>query len=372
MSKNRNVLISGASFAGLATAFWMSQRGYTVTIVEIADGLKKGGTPVNIRDNTVPIVQRMGLFDQINANSLHMEGVELKNSADVTVGSIPVQAAPADPAEVEFEIERDLLLSILFDAVKDDVELIFGDSVTSLSAGKDGVNVSFTTATPRSFDLIFGCDGIHSGVRRLWFGPEEQFSHFLGAYASTTIVDKLLIQENTTQIYNEPGKAVMLNAYNGKTDVVLIFAADQKIPYDYRNETQKRHIVMDHFAGVGWRTPELLREVEHAETFYFDELSQIRMPSWTRGSIALVGDAGYCPSPAAGMGGSLAIDGAAALAAAFETCGDDAAADFTENNRAFRPFVEEVQANAVSFGMDFLFPRTEEAILARNAQENAS
>jgi 2-polyprenyl-6-methoxyphenol hydroxylase-like FAD-dependent oxidoreductase len=345
----------------------MKKLGYDVTVVEIAEGLKKGGTPVNIRGNTLGIVKRMGLFDQIHSNRLRMEVVELKNADDVTERSSSVLEEIGSESG-EFEIERDILLNIIFDAVKDDVEIIFDESIASLYGGDDGVSVSFNSGTRRSFDLVFGCDGIHSAVRRLWFGAEQQYSSFLEAYGSTTIVGKLLIRENTTQMYNEPGKAVMLNAYNGKTDIVLIFSTSHEIAYDYRNEEQKRTIIADQFSGVGWRTPELLREIEQSGTFYFDELCQIKMPSWTKGRIALVGDAGYCASPAAGMGGSLAIDGAAALADAFQKCGDDFALAFEEYNRSFRPFVEEVQANAVSFGLDFLIPRTEEAIRKRNSQ----
>jgi 2-polyprenyl-6-methoxyphenol hydroxylase-like FAD-dependent oxidoreductase len=102
--------------------------------------------------------------------------------------------------------------------------------------------------------------------------------------------------------------------------------------------------------------------VAQSDAFYFDKLCQIRMPSWTRGPVALVGDAGYCASPAAGLGGSLAIDGAGALAGTFATCGDDVESAFAEYNRSFRPFVEEVQANAVSFGLDLLLPRTVDVI----------
>src|SRR5690349_5717934 len=97
MSNSRNVLISGASFAGLATAFWMKQRGDNVTIVEIADGLKTGGTPVNIRGDTVDILKRMDLFDPIRANRLIMERVEWKNAGDVTVRWSDPQEESLDP-----------------------------------------------------------------------------------------------------------------------------------------------------------------------------------------------------------------------------------------------------------------------------------
>lgn len=359
----KNILVSGASFAGLSTAYWMKKLGYNVTVVEIAEGLKKGGTPVNIRENTIDIVKRMGLFDQIKLNNINMGLMEFKNSDDVT----EKMEFREELGENEYEIERDVLLNIMFEAVKDDVEFIFGDSIVSLKEESNGVDVELKGGIKRSYDLVFGCDGIHSVVRKLIFGEEDEFSHFLKTYFSITIVNNLLIPENTTQMYNEPGKAIMLNTYNNKTDIVLCFSSDKEIPYDYRNEEQQRNIILEQFSGAGWRTPELLEEVKNSKTFYFDKLCQMKMPSWTKGRVALVGDAGYCASPAAGMGGSLAIDGAAALVDAFQECDGNYELAFQAYNNSFRSFIEEVQATA-EMSVDFLVPQTEEAIRERNSQ----
>lgn len=360
---DQRVLISGASFAGLATAYWMSRRGYEVTVVEIGSGLKRGGTPVNIRENTVDVVKRMGLIDVIRDHQIRMERTEFKNADDVTE-KVEVLEPLADD---EYEIERDVLLRILFEAVRDQVEFVFNDRITSLEQTDGSVEVAFKSGQQRSYHLVFGCDGIHSTVRNLTFGEESQFSHFLKAYFSITIIDKLLIPENTTQMYNEPGKSVIVNAYNGKTDIILCFSSDHEIPYDYRNEQQQRQIILEQFTGMKWRVSELLEEVQHSPTFYFDKLCQMRMPLWTKGRVALVGDAGYCASPAAGMGGSLAIDGAAALADALEQHPDNIELAFQTYNQNFRPFLEEIQEHAAMM-VQFLIPPTEEAIRERNAQ----
>jgi 2-polyprenyl-6-methoxyphenol hydroxylase-like FAD-dependent oxidoreductase len=360
----KRVLISGASFAGLSTAYWMNKLGYNVTVVEINPGLKKGGTPVNIMENTIDIVKRMGLFDQIQANKITMKLMEFKNADDTSARSTPIQHD-----KDEYEIERDVLLHIMFETIKGNVEFIFGDSIVSLKEENDSVEVAFKGGQKRSFDLVFGCDGIHSAVRKFWFGEEASFSLFLKTYFSITIVNKLLIPEYTTQMYNEPGKMIMLNAYNNKTDIVLCFFSEQEIPYDYRNEEEQRNIIQDQFSTTGWRVPELLDEVKNSETFYFDKLCQMKMPSWTKGRVALVGDAGYCASPAAGRGGSLAIDGAAALAGAFEKYPGNFVLAFQEYDKSFRPFIEEVQADVVNFGLEMLMPQTEEAIRERNKQE---
>jgi 2-polyprenyl-6-methoxyphenol hydroxylase-like FAD-dependent oxidoreductase len=361
----KNILISGASFAGLCTAYWMNKMGYRVTVVEIASGLKKGGTPVNILENTIEVVKEMGLLEEIIANRLHMESIVFKNADDITERLDFHQQNQAERGEVEYEIERDFLLHLLYDQVKDETTFIFGESITKLKESEDGMEVSFKNGSIKNFDLVFGCDGIHSVVRKLWFGEEALFSHFLKTYFSISIVDKLLIPENTTQMYSEPGKTIMLNAYNGKTDICLAFFSEEEIPYDYRNEQQMRNIIINNFKHTGWRTPELLEEVQRTTGFYFDKLCQVKMPSWSKGRVALVGDAGYCPSPAAGRGGSVAIDGAAALGDAFGKCKDDHEAAFKLYHESFRPFIEEVQTQVVDFGLDMLIPMTQEVIQKR-------
>ncbi|MET1054186.1 MAG: FAD-dependent monooxygenase [Pedobacter sp.] len=364
----KKVLISGASFAGLSTAYWMNKLGYKVTIVEISGQLKKGGTPVNIMENTIDIVKRMGLFEQIAANRITMETMEFKNAEDETERLNHIQQQHDSRGQEEYEIERDVLLDLMNEAVKDDVEFIFSETISSLAETADRIEVTFKNTPSAIFDLVFGCDGIHSVVRKLWFGEEKEFSHFLNTYFSISIVNKLLIPENTNQMYSEPGKTVMLNAYNGKTDICLAYYSELEIPYDYRNEQQQRNMIFEQFEGTGWRTPELIEEIKQSTAFYFDKLCQMKMPSWSKGRVALVGDAGYCASPAAGRGGSLAIDGAAALADAFEKCDGNFEAAFHEYNDSFRPFIEDIQAGVVDFALDILIPRTEEAIIKRNRE----
>ncbi len=362
------VLISGASFAGLSTAFWLSRLGYAVTVVEVARGLRLGGTAVDIKGETVDIVRRMGLLDPIRANRLSLRKWEFKNERDETVRSLVLREEGEAPSEDELEIERSVLLNLLFDTVRDRVEIVFDDGITALREVEHGVEATFAKGPPRTFDLVFGCDGIHSAVRRLWFGDEARYLHSLGLYFSITIVDELLIEPDTAQMFNVPGKGAMLNAYKNNTDIVLSFASDRELSYDRRDEGEQRRIVMDQFAGVGWRTAELLRHVQSSKSFYFDKLCQVRMPSWSRGRVALVGDAAYCASPAAGKGGSLAIDGAAALGDAMRGADGDFVRAFRDYDARFRPAIEEVQAEAVRTGLETLVPRTEEAIRARNAR----
>ena len=361
MGNTKKVLISGASFAGLTTAFWMNKMGYKVTVVETSSDLKKGGTPVDIKDQTVDIVKRMGLFEQIKAKRLGLERWEFKNAEDVTIRTMLLKQPGEELPDDEFEIERDVLLQMLFDLVKNDVNFIFSNSITALHQENDFVQASFKDGSSNRYDLVFGCDGLHSVVRKICFGSEDQYVKSLGQYFSIAIVDKYLIPDSTLQLYAEPNKGVMLNAYNNKTDVVFTFRPEQEILYDFRDQELHKQIVSAQFEGMGWRTKELQAELLTANSFYFDKFCQVKMLSWTKGRIALVGDACYCASPAAGMGGSLAIIGATAIADALLDCEGNHKLAYIEYDKKMRPFVDQVQADAVEM-LDKLLPRTQEEI----------
>ncbi len=369
--KQKNVLISGASMAGLSTAFLMNKSGYKVTVIEMANEPRTAGAAVDVKGAAADAAKRMGIFEQLKLNRLHVEMIKFKNADDVTEGSIVLKNDDIKFPDDEVEIERLTFVHILFDELKNDVEFIFSNSIIALKETKNDIEVILKNDTQRAFDLVIGCDGLHSGVRKIWFGHEKEYTHFLKAYFSITIVNKLLIPQKTMQMFGVPDKAIMLNAYNNKTDIIFCFNSEKEILYDYRDAAQQRNIIMEQFAGQSWRTAELLEEIQGSKNFYFDKFCQVKMPSWTKGRVALVGDAGYCASPAAGMGASLAMIGAAALTDALEKHNGDFELAFPEYNKNLRPFIEEVQATAELNVRENFIPRTQEAIRKRNTQTTA-
>ncbi len=360
MKQYKEALVSGAGFAGLTMAYRLHKMGYKVTLVEAGDTLKMGGTPVDIKDQTVEIVKQMGLFEQIKAQRIGPEKWEFKNADDVTEHTVFMDRLADD----EFEIERDALLQMLFDLVKNEVQCSFGNSIVDLKEEKDYVAVTFKNGDSGRFALVFGCDGIHSNVRKCWFGPEADYVHVPGPCFALAISKKLLIEEGAYQMYAEPNKGVALYAYHQKTDIIFTFRPDKEIPYDFRDVVQQKKLITEQFKGMRWRTPELLEQLLDADSFYFDRFCQVKMPSWTKGRVALAGDAAYCASPAAGMGGSLAIIGATALADALEQHDGNYKTAFEAYDNNLRPFVETVQSDAIEM-LDKLLPRTDAAIQQR-------
>ncbi|WP_418515687.1 FAD-dependent monooxygenase [Curtobacterium flaccumfaciens pv. flaccumfaciens] len=365
--KQEQVLIAGASFAGLTTALWMRRLGYDVSIVEVAPGLKRGGTPVDIRDDTIAIVDRMGLLEQISAKALAPRVTEFTTPEGDSIARMDPVPPSAGSTGDGYEIHRDDLLDILAAATEGEVEMLWNNSVTSLhETDEERVHVTFRDGTERDFSMVFGCDGNHSTVRRLHFGQEALYSHFLRTYFSVATLDDLVIEPQTTRITNAPGVTMLVNSYDTTTDLVLGFRSEQEIPFDHHDEAAQKRILREHMIRAGSPFSDHVDEAIGAGTFYFDKLSQIKMPTWTSGRVALVGDAGYCPSPAAGMGGSLAIIGATALHDALRDADGDVEQAFAGYERALRPVVDAVQHDAERIGVSSYFPATADQIDARN------
>ena len=362
-----HVLVSGASFAGLATAFWLVRLGYQVTVVELASGLRKGGTPVDIEGETTGILQRMGMFDAVRAKALPPRAFEFKDAEDRTLGGFGIETGADAPPRTRFEIHRDDLLDILFSGIDGSVELLFGRSIKQIEDEADKVTVTLDDGTLRSFALVFGCDGNRSNTRKLVFGDKENFTYFMGGYVYLKVVPVTdVLPANVSQVLSVPGKTAMLNGYHDRTDIGLAFRTACEIEYDYRDRAQQRAMIRDHFDGLGWKVPAALEHVGTDDDFYFDRISQIRMPFWSKGRVALVGDAGYCVSPVAGMGGSMAIIGAGRIAEALQRHGTDYAAAFQEYHDRLHGFVDEVQNRAANEGMAMIFPADDAEISERD------
>ena len=308
---NINVLISGSSVAGPALAYWLHRHGFTPTIVERAPALRDGGYAVDFRGEAhLSVLRRMGLLADIERAKTGMGFMSYVNSAGK-----PQAKLPADLFAGDIEILRGDLARILYDATKEHTEYIFGDSITSLTEDAHGVTVTFERGAPRRFDLVIGADGLHSNTRRLAFGPEEQFVKHLGLQCAIFTTDNHLGLDHTGHAYRTAGRLVAMYSARHNTEAKAVFYfASPALDLDRRDVARQQAVLTEHFTGNGWQSERLLHDMRNAPDFYFDSVGQVHMDTWSRGRVALIGDAAYCPSSLSGMGSGLALVGAYVLA----------------------------------------------------------
>src|SRR5262245_52023059 len=311
----KRILISGASIAGPALAYWLNRYGGVVTIVERSPSLRLGGYGVDIRGAATEVAERMGILAEVKAADTQMRGVDFID----TQGKVAVQlheAAVGNRQGIDIEVMRGDLSQILYRHTKDAITYLWDDSITAMNEKEDGIAVHFANRTSATFDLVIGADGQHSNVRALSFGEERQFTHDLGFYAAIFTLENYLHINHRQLSYSLPGKTIgMYSSRNSPEAKALFLFQSPPLRYDPHNIAAQKNILIDAWKNEqGWQLPRLMKEVERAQDFYFDSVSQIRMLTWSRGRIALVGDAAYAPSLASGQGTSLALVGAYVLA----------------------------------------------------------
>jgi len=365
--KNRNILISGGSIAGLSLAYWLRRHGFNPTVIERAPAPRDGGHATDLRGVARDVAERMGILAAVRQASIGTRGMAYVNSASKRLVSMGADLlGDSGGAVAEIEILRGDLVRILYAATRDDLEYRFDDSITAISLGDEGVKISFEQSEPQTFDLVVGADGLHSTVRALAFGPESSYVRHLGAYVSIFTTPTHLNLDGWELLYNVPGKTAGLYPTRNNTEAkAVLFFASPPLHYDRRDTAQQQKLLAEAFVGVGWEVPRLLEAMWRAPDFYFDSVSQVQMDRWSTGRVALVGDAGYCVSPMAGLGTSLALVGAYVLAGELATADGDYTNAFARYEQAMREYVRQGQQLA-KFNAIGLIPRSRLQILLRN------
>ncbi|WP_375003916.1 FAD-dependent monooxygenase [Gordonia sp. PS3] len=342
--KKLEILISGASIAGPASALLLARQGHRVTVVERAPRLRPGGQTVDLRGAGRTVIDRMGLTPATDARLLDQRGIATVDARGRRRSELPVEAFGGNGIVSTHEILRGDLAEVLVGAVPESVEYLWDDSVRAIEQHTGSVTVSFERAPDRSFDLVVGADGLSSAVRRAAFGPDDRHLRPIGLrYAwFTATIDQPL--DGWYLMHNSRGGRVV-SARPSRVDgtVKASLAVRGSDPEPLHDRESQWRMLEEAFDGVGWVAPRLLEQMRSATDWAYADLAQVRMERFASGRVALVGDAGYCPTPLTGLGTTLALVGAYVLAGELGRSGGEVAPALTEYQAVMRPFIARTQ-----------------------------
>ena len=363
---NKNILISGAGIAGTTLALWLKKFGFNPTIIEMAPALREGGYAIDFMGAGYDVAEKMGIIPALKQVDINFSKLVFVDSNNKEKGSMNYQKIKDFLNGRAFTLLRSDLAKMIYQSLDKDVEIIFGDTITNIAQNENEVSVTFQSGTTRNFDLLVGADGLHSKVRSLVFGNETQFEKYFGYYTSSYTIDDFSLGNRTFSMYNVPYKQVAVYSKSGnQTTTFFIFTSPEKLSYPYHDIGKQKQILKTEFENSGWMCPQLLSRIDSTTDFYFDSISQIKMDSWYKGRITLVGDAGYCPSLLSGKGSTLAMVGAYILAGELKQANGDYKAAFKQYEVIFKPFMDKKQKAAQFFAKSFV-PKSNFGIWLRN------
>jgi len=338
----RRVLVTGASVAGNALAWWLSRRGFEVTVVEQYPRFRDGGQNVDVRGAGRTVLEMMGLRDAVAENGTGEAGIRFVDADDNTIAEFDKDETGTDGPTAELEILRGDLARILFDACGDAVNFRFNDSIASVDDEGDVVSVTFASGQRSEYDLIVIAEGVGSSTRDLVFEGKTQ-PRWLDVTMGYFTIPKGRGDSDHCRIFTAgKGRSIWLRPDNrGTTRAILVVQKEAEGEEAFSPDEQKAFL-NEHFADAGWEAERVLEGLSTTDDFYFDALRQVKMDHWSKGRVILTGDAAWCATPIAGIGSTLALVGAYVLAGELAQTPNFTSA-LIRYEEIMRPFVEKGQ-----------------------------
>lgn len=357
----KTVLISGAGIAGPTFAFWLRAGGYAPTLVERAPALRSGGYVIDFWGLGYDIAERMGLLPSIERAGYRVQELRIVDDHGRRVAGFGTDVFDELTGGRYVTLARSDLSRLLYGTVCDGIETIFDEEIVALEQQSDWVDVRLRRVGKRRFDLVVGADGLHSQVRRLVFGPTKTFERNLGySVAAFEARGYRRRDENVYLMHNRPGR--MIGRFALRDDRTLFIFIFEGHADGLAAQKAKLH---DLYRDVGWECPDILHELDCSDELYCDRVSQIRMDGWSRGRVALIGDAAFCVSLAAGQGSALAMISAYVLAGELARANGRYNEAFGSYEARLRDFIGAKQRGAERFAAAFA-PRTPWGLWFRN------
>jgi 2-polyprenyl-6-methoxyphenol hydroxylase-like FAD-dependent oxidoreductase len=367
----KSVLISGTGIAGPTLAYWLNAAGFKTTLVEHAPELRQNGYVIDFWGLGYDIAERMGLLAEINRIGYHMREMRIVDGAGLRNASFGTRVFEELTGGRYVTLGRGDLSKLLFEKTKGSTEAIFGDEIVGLREESDQVRVQFKHRGERGFDLVIGADGLHSGVRRPAFGPQDRFEKRLGYLVAVFETSGYRPRDEDIYVmYCEPGRMVgRVTLRDDKTLFLFVFTAGPDA--DPADLAARKAVLRARYGDGQWECPRILDALEGTGDLYFDRVSQIKMDRWSQGRIALVGDAAFCVSLLAGQGSALAMTAAYVLAGELAKAGGNYQEAFSSYENILRSFIESKQKAAARYA-GALAPRTRWGLIFRNLVVNAA
>jgi len=346
----RRVLIVGLGISGIATALRLHRIGWEPVIIERAPERRKGGYFIALFGTGQASAKRLGVLEAMG-NRTHPQSrtYEIDRANRRSKGR-----SFADlPGEPRMLLRGDIE-NALFDALPEGVEIRFSTVPTRIEQVDRGVDVTWThtktgaTVTER-FDLVVGADGMRSTVRKLVFGPHEDFLYPLNYMIGAAILSKPVSGYNAHDglVMAEAGRSAWVFPFADHNPGVLFSYRVDDVDAQFRRPRIESLRKAYGPEPAGPLLNQLFEDFEAADEYLFDSVNQVRMARWHKGRVVLVGDAAWCLTLYSGMGASTGLAGSELLGNMLEKYPDDVGRALVAWEEKLRPFIVDLQADGL-------------------------
>lgn len=353
MNLNMKILVIGAGIAGSTVCYWLKKYGFSPTLIERSKQPRVGGYDIDVRGSALDIVKKMDVYESICEKRTSLLSTRYVDADGRTLAEEYDEKVHFTDGD-DVELLRGDLVDVLLQAIRD-IPCHFDKEIVRLEQMSHAVEVTFKNGHTEQYDLVIAADGLHSSARKLAFSEHDYEFVNLGYCYSIFSIPNYLKLNRAKVSFTKDQKIISVDSDKDPGSAfVSIGIRSNKVEADLSDESVQKECLKDWCADLGWEVNKILELMHDSSDFYFDVMAQVKMKSWAKGRIALLGDAAYCASPFSGMGINLALVGAYILAGELKLSGGDYCIAFKRYNELVHPFVDVVQDLAVWMGECFL------------------
>lgn len=304
------ILIVGGGIAGLTLANLLRQQGETPLIIEREPAWSAAGYALGLWSLGSGVFKKIGLYREFIDASIPLVRYDIANHSGRVLRSFKFERLFRSSDSIRM-ILRSELLKLLASPLSEGC-LRMNTTSTSITQSEAEVRVAFSDGTSGVFDLVIGCDGIHSQTRREVFGQIPLRRTGWGGWAWW--IDPSLTPPGV--VTEQWGLGRFFGLYPARNALFCLFGAPESEiegdPHSIRLD-----FIREKFRSLGGAAPGVLETLDKDKKPTFWEFSDLHLEDWYRGRVLLMGDACNAILPTAGVGASCAIESAALFAKEF-------------------------------------------------------
>jgi 2-polyprenyl-6-methoxyphenol hydroxylase-like FAD-dependent oxidoreductase len=344
------ILISGGGIAGLTIANFLHRQGHQTILIDKATEFSEAGFVLSLKSFGVEIMRELGLEEKLRSKATKSNFVNFLKFSGEQVRQIDFRTINKNLPD-SIAANRSHIHEVLYEAIKDNVEILFNTMINNVTQNEKEVNVQLSDNSSITADLLIVAEGIRSGTRaKIWTDSAvEDFNIF---YAAGKLQGKHAYQTGNYLTYRGRKKILAILPLNDNELAIQCYIHDTA-NVDKLQDISKG-LLSETFNDLDEKALKLLKQLEAKGGIFADKIGMVHEPVLNKGRVVLLGDAGYCPTALSGMGASLSIYGAKALAHYIDKSPTDLDKALANYNSLMQPIIEKFQSNARKNARTFL------------------
>jgi 2-polyprenyl-6-methoxyphenol hydroxylase-like FAD-dependent oxidoreductase len=331
--KQRTAEIAGAGLAGLSLATRLAQLGWKVRLHEREPELRMFGAGIWLWENGLKAMEIIGAFDDATQRAKKINEWRICDHNDEVLMSRPT--TPTD--RLLLPPRADLYEALIKQARKFGVEIL--TSSVGIWASPEGT-LTLDDGSVLSADLVVAADGAFSRIRESiqgtrWVDYGAQAGIRMLIERQPSMPDDVIIE-----YWNGPCRLLYNPCTDGQDYIFLSAPVSDERAGGF---PVNRQFWSEKFP----RQTHLIEQF--AEASRWDRLINVSARRWTKGHVAVVGDAAHAMPPNLGQAGNMAFTNAMSLALAVHEA-DDIPTALAEWERRERPLTNQVQRWSYLYG----------------------